>query len=142
MTTTDFQDVIKELDAVQEHLRRRIARRAQGVRHVALEGDFLPALRTQIDQRIDALADESEDDGLLALIADLIEYRIALWNEPVAHTLADPAAPPVTWDGKGSGSDIAHLPHVHTQSGLCLKNRTGPRCAPSVPTQRPSQENL
>jgi hypothetical protein len=82
----------RELDDVREFIVRRRDRARSNRTFVARPDDFLPALRSRIDAEINALGTPDEEavlgeDGLLALIADLVEYRLALWSESIPFEL-------------------------------------------------------
>lgn len=116
--------VAQEVAEVGAYLLRRVSREP-APRHVAYDGDEIAALRHGIDQRIATLGDEGQEDGVLALIADLIQYRIALWNAPVDFL---PQAENVLADVRGSREGLAAADHVHDGEGRCVKNRSGVFC--------------
>lgn len=76
-------NVDEELGGLRALLWRRIVSRRD------LPAEALPAvsvMKKRVERRIaDFTRDADLDDDLLALIADLIEYRIALWSEPVPY---------------------------------------------------------
>ena len=68
----------------------------------AYDGDEFAALRLRIDRRIERLFDDRVDDGeddendedpMLGLIADLVRYRIALWDLSIDLTFDVPPDP-------------------------------------------------
>jgi hypothetical protein len=128
--------------------------------HVSYEGDDLAALRMSIDERIERLGtgfEDEDEDPILALVADLIEYRVALWDEPAGYVLAEPTK--ALWQQDQAveealgeleqvlsdepvivpASELAHVDHglllrathLHSTDGACLKHRSGPPCNPA-----------
>lgn len=85
MTTTEA--VARELDALRALLTARVEHEPFTY-FLSSVADRLPYLRTRIDLKLAALGSAYEQDVLgeedyLGLIADLIEYRIAVFNAPV-----------------------------------------------------------
>ena len=82
----------QELSELSALLIRRYSR-PMPQRYVSCDADALSAQRVAIDRRIASLNNEmvgdEETDPILGLIADLVEYRIALWNLPVGYDLTE-----------------------------------------------------
>ena len=84
------QDILREFQDIERHILR--SRRPALSRHVSYEGDEVAALRVQIDERIERLGtgfEDDDEDPILDLIADLVQYRIALWNSPAPVQLVE-----------------------------------------------------
>jgi len=93
-------EMYRELDELRTLLESRIEQGPTEC-HVSTDADYLPSLRVRIDSKIAALGTSQEDESLgdeefLGFIADLIEYRVALFNTPIAYypVDSDEAGPP------------------------------------------------
>jgi len=78
----------RELDELHDLLHAR-SEREPAEYFLSTAADRLPALRMRIDAKVASLGTDQEDqvlgeDEFLGLIADLVEYRIALFNTPIA----------------------------------------------------------
>lgn len=105
----DPNEVERELDALRTLLAVR-NEREPFTYFLSTRADRLPHLRTQIDQKLAALGSTFEqevlgDEDFLGLIADLIEYRIALFNVPTAYYPAPSGAVYVGASLKPKGAD-------------------------------------
>lgn len=86
-------EVDRELNELHDLLHAR-AHREPPEHFLSKASDRLPALRMRIDAKVASLGTGQEDECLgeeefLGLIADLVEYRIALFDSPIAFYPSD-----------------------------------------------------
>lgn len=101
---TDPSEVDRELRGLRDLLNAR-AEREPFTYFLSTRADRLPHLRTRIDEKLAALGSSFEQEVLgeedyLGLIADLVEYRIALFNVPTSYY--------PTLNGHATGAPLTH----------------------------------
>lgn len=95
-------DVGRELEDLRKLLQSR-AQREPFTFFLSMPSDRLPYLRSRIDMKLAALGSTFEQDVLgdeefLGLIADLVEYRIALFHSPIPFAPVPGTKGPLTKD--------------------------------------------